>query len=86
MIRVSKFEFDSPFVAPKIEKFLKSLFLIFVFSLTESGLDDVYDSLAGADVGKDLTATGGVLGSFLEDDNLRLLCSKARITGKRKQS
>ena len=73
MIRVSKFEFDSPFVAPKIEKVLKSLFLIFVFSLTESGLDDVNDGLACVDVGKDLSAAGRILGTFLEDDDLRLL-------------
>ena len=41
--------------------------------LTESGLDDVNDSLACVDVGKDLSAAGRILGTFLEDDDLRLL-------------
>ena len=44
--------------------------------LTKSGLDDVDDSLAGVDVGEDLAAAGGVLGTFLEDDDLRLLNKK----------
>ena len=41
--------------------------------LTKSGLNDIDDSLAGVDVGEDLTAARGVLGTFLEDDDLRLL-------------
>ena len=41
--------------------------------LTKGGLDDIDDSLAGVDVGEDLTAARGVLSAFLEDDDLGLL-------------
>ena len=38
--------------------------------LTESGLDDIDDGLAGVDVGDDLSLSGRVLSSLLEDDDL----------------
>ena len=47
-----------------------------LWRLTESGLDDVDNSLACVDVGDDLATARRILGTFLQDDDLRLLLKK----------
>ena len=41
-----------------------------VLRLTESGLDNIDDSLASVNVGDDLSPAGGIFGTFLHDNNL----------------
>ena len=72
----------------KIEKVLSSVslcFALFIFVklwavvslvLTKSGLDNVNNGLACIDVGEDLATAWGILGSLLEDNDLRLLYDK----------